>query len=160
MADGTQALGEARARYEEDEYGWLIEQAGLLREGRVDEIDRASLVEFLTDMAGNKRDAFRSAMAVLLHHMLKVLAQPERMPRSRALTIVEQQQQAQFIMEDEPGMQQHLPGLYAKAYSAARRRAAAETGIVLSRFPADNPWTMDDALAYAPPEPLPRGRRA
>ena len=38
--------------------------------------------------------------------------------------------------------------------------AAAETGIAINRFPADNPWTLDEALAFVPPEPPPRARRA
>ena len=174
MAEGTQAPGmaasedaaptgtppQARALYGQDEYGWLTEQAGLLRAGRVEEIDRASLVEFLTDMASMHRHTFRSAMTVLLHHMLKALVQPERMTRSWLLTIRVQQREARLVMEDNPGMRQHLPTLYAKAYADARGDAATETGVAIGRFPADNPWTLDDALAFIPPEPPARGRRA
>jgi hypothetical protein len=181
MADGTQAPGmampeeaelrspeeaaptgtppQARARYDGDEYGWLMEQAGLLQAGRLEEIDRASLVEFLNDLAVTHRTTWQSALTVLLHHMLKVLVQPERMTRSWLLTITVQQQQARLVMEGNPGMRRHLPELYAKAYADARRRASAETGIALSRFPVDSPWTLDEALAFVPPEPPRRGRR-
>ncbi len=174
MAEGMQAPGhgalegaapagtspQARARYGEDEHGWLMEQAGLLRAGRLEEVDRASLAEFLTDMAAAHRHAFQSAMTVLLHHMLKVLVQPERMTRSWLLTIRVQQQHARFLMKENPGMRQYLPDLYADAYADARGNASAETGIALTRFPVDNPWTLDDALAFVPPEPPLRGRRA
>ena len=149
----------ARALYDQDEFGWLLEQADLLRDGRLDEIDRASLIEFLTEMARNKKHEFRSAMVVLLQHLLKVVVQPKMMTRSWALTIVAQQQEAQFLIEDEPGMRQYLPNLYAEAYPAARRRASAETGIGIDRFPKDNPWTLDEALAFVPPAPPPRGRK-
>ncbi len=172
MTEGTQALGQgvledaapigtphARARYDEDEYGWLVEQAGLLCAGRLEEVDRASLVEFLTDMASTHRHAFRSAMTVLLHHMLKVLVQPERMMRSWLLTIRVQQQHARFLMKENPGMRQYLPDLYAEAFADARGNASVETGIAISRFPVDNPWTLDDALAFVPPGPPQRGRR-
>ena len=150
----------SRASYDQDEYGWLLQQAGLLRAGRLEQLDRASLAEFLTDMAASHRHAFRSAMTVLLHHMLKVLVQPERITRSWLLTIRVQQRQARLVMESNPGMRQYLPELCAKAYADARGDAAAETGIALSRFPADNPWTLDEALAFVPPEPAPRGCRA
>lgn len=151
----------SRALYDLDEYGWLLQQANLLRAGRLGEIDRASLAEFLTDMAASHQHAFRSAMTVLLHHMLKVLAQPEKMTRSWLLTIRVQQRQARLVMESNPGMRQHLPELCAKAYADARGDAAAETGIAINRFPADNPWTLDEALASVPPEPPPpRARRA
>ena len=149
----------SKALYDQDEFGWLLEQADLLRDGRLDEIDRASLVEFLTEMARNKKREFRSVMTVLLQHLLKVVVQSEMMTRSWALTIVVQQQEAQFLIEDEPGMRQYLPGLFAEAYPAARRRASIETGIRIDRFPEDNPWAMDEALAFMPPAPPPRGRK-
>lgn len=149
----------ARALYDQDEFGWLLEQAGLLRDGRLDEIDRVSLIEFLTDMARSKKHEFRSAMIVLLHHLLKVAVQPEKMTRSWLLTIDEQQDEARSLIEDEPGMRQYLPDLYAKAYPVAHRRASIETGIGIDRFPADNPWTMDEALTFVPPAPPPRGRK-
>ena len=149
----------SRALYEQDEFRWLLEQADLLRAKRLDEIDHHSLAEFLTDMALTHRHAFRSAMTVLLHHMLKVLVQPERITRSWRLTISVQQDHARLMVRDNPGMRRYLPDLYADAYSAARRFASDDTGIEISRFPVDNPWTMDEALAFVPPEPPPRGRK-
>ena len=160
VTEWTQAPGDtARALYDQDEFGWLLEQADLLRDGRLDEIDRASLVEFLTDMARSKKHEFRSAMTVLLHHLLKAAVQPAKITRSWLLTIDEQQDEARSLIEDEPGMRQHLPGLYAKAYPVARRRASIETGIGINRFPENNPWTMDEALTFVPPAPPPRGRK-
>ncbi len=149
----------SRALYDQDEFGWLLEQADLLRDGRLDEIDRVSLVEFLTEMARNKKREFRSAVTVLLQHLLKVVMQPDKMTRSWLLTIDEQQEEAQSLIEDEPGMRQYLPDLYAKAYPVARRRASIETGIGIDRFPVDNPWTMDAALTFVPPELPPRSRK-
>lgn len=148
-----------RALYEEDEFGWMLQQADLLRANRLDEIDRHSLAEYLTEMARSKQAAFRSAMTVLLQHMLKARMQPERMTRSWLLTINVQRREIRFLMGDEPGMRQYLPGLYAQAYPGAREDAAIETGIAISRFPTDNPWTMDEVLTVPLPEPAPRGRK-
>ena len=111
-------------------------------------------------MARSKQAAFRSAMTVLLHHMLKVEMQPEKVTRSRLLAISVQKREINFLIQDEPGLRQYLPDLYAKAYPAARENAAIETGIKPTRFPADNPWTMEQALAFPLPEPAPRGRKA
>ena len=148
-----------RALYDQDEFGWMLQQAGLLRAGRLDEIDRHVLAEYLTDMARSKQAAFRSAMIVLLQHMLKAEMQPEKMTRSWLLTINVQRREITFMIEDEPGMRQYMPGLYAQAYPAAREDAAIETGIAISRFPVDNPWTMDQVLTVPLPEPAPRGRK-
>lgn len=145
------------AIYDQDEFGWLQQQADLLRAGRLDEIDRVSLIEFLTAMALTHRNAFQSAMTVLLHHMLKVLVQPEKTTRSWLLTIRVQQRHSRLLVKDNPGMRQYLSDLYVEAYSDARGDASIETGIEISRFPEDNPWTMDEALAFMPPEPPPHG---
>ena len=156
---GTLPDATARALYDEDEFGWMLQQADLLRANRLHEIDRHSLAEYLTEMARSKQAAFRSAMVVLLQHMLKAMVQPEKMTRSWLLTINVQRQEIGFLIGDEPGMRQHLPGLYAQAYPAARKNAAIETGIEISRFPADNPWTMEEVLTASLPEPAPRGRK-
>lgn len=88
------------------------------------------------------------------------------MTRSWGVTVLVQQDRIQQLASRYPaqigdadfaGMRQYLPELYAKAYPAARRRAAYETGIDIVRFPAANPWAMDEALAFSPPPPP--GRR-
>ena len=158
--DWTQVPGSTvRADYHVDQFGWMLQQAELLRAGRLDDLDRHSLAELLTDMAGSDKRAFKSAMRVLLQHMLKVLMQPERLTRSWMYSIAVQQAEARDLIETEPGMRQYLPDLYAAAYPDARRLASVETGIAFTRFPAENPWSMDEALAYVPPEPAPRGAK-
>ncbi len=160
VMEWTQMPGSAaRADYHRDQFGWMLQQAELLRAGRLDDLDRHSLAELLTDMAGSDKRAFKSAMRVLLQHMLKVLMQPEKLTRSWLYSIAVQQAEARDLIEAEPGMRPFLPGLYAAAYPDARRLASVETGIALTRFPADNPWSMDEALAYVPPIPAPRGAK-
>ena len=149
----------ARADYHHDQFGWMAQQVELLRAGRLDDLDRHSLAELLTDLAGSDKRAFESAMRVLLQHMLKVLVQPEKLTRDWLHSIAVQQVEARSLIEMEPGMRPLLPGLYAAAYQDARRLASAETGIALTRFPAENLWTMEEALAYVPPEPAPRGAK-
>ncbi len=156
----TQAPGgTARADYHRDQFGWMLQQAELLRAGRLDDLDRHSLAELLTDMAGSDKRAFKSAMRVLLQHMLKVLVQPEKLTRSWMYSIAVQQAEARDLIETEPGMRQFLSELYAAAYPDARRLASVETGIALTRFPTENPWSMEEALAYVPPTPVPRGAK-
>ena len=149
----------ARADYHRDQFGWMAQQAELLRAGRLDDLDRHSLAELLTDLAGSDKRAFGSAMRALLQHMLKVLMQPEKLTRSWLYSIAVQQVDAHSLIEMEPGMRPFLPGLYAAAYADARRLASVETGIALNQFPAENPWSMEEALAYVLPEPAPRGAK-
>lgn len=144
---------------EPGEYGWLVQQADLLRSGHLDALDQQSLADLLTDMANSEVRALGSASRVLLQHMLKIMAQPEKLTRSWLYTIAVQQDEAEALIKQHPGMRQRLPAIYADAYSRARHLAAVETGVPESRFPEVNPWTMDEALGYVPPEPPRRGRR-
>lgn len=145
--------------YDTDEYSWLVQQADLLRDSRLEDLDRPNLIEFLSDMAQDHKSKFKSAARVLLHHLLKVRMQPERLTRSWALTIAEQQVRAEDMIANHLGMKPLLAKLYRDAYKDAVRLAAAETGIPKDEFPAQNPWTMAEALAFVPPAPKPRGRR-
>lgn len=146
-----------RPLYEADEHAWIAQQVAALREGRLDDLDREHLAEFLDDMASRDRRELRSHFVVLLMHMLKVAHQPARRSGSWIASIVEQQDQIKAMLEDIPSIGQHVPRLYADAYAAALRRAAAETGMPANTFPAANSWSVDQALAWAfehvPPGP-------
>jgi len=146
-----------RPLYEADEHAWIAQQVAALREGRLDDLDREHLVEFLDDMASRDRRELRSHFVVLLMHMLKVAHQRERLSGSWIASITEQQDQIKTMLEDIPSIGQHVPRLYDDAYPTAVRRAAAETGIPSGKFPVANPWNVDQALGwvfeYAPPEP-------
>ena len=162
LAEWTQTAPEPTLRGmhgEPGEYGWLVRQADLLRAGHLDALDQQSLADLLTDMAISEMRALGSALRVLLQHMLKIMVQPEKRMRSWLYTIAVQQDDATVLIRQHPGMRPHLASIYADAYPRARRLAAVETGIPENRFPAANPWTMDEALAFVPPEPPPRGRK-
>ena len=160
VMEWTQMPGStARADYHRDQFGWMAQQAELLRAGRLDDLDRHSLADLLTDMAGSDKRAFKGAMRVLLQHMLKVLVQPEKLTRSWIYSIAVRQAEARDLIEPAPGLRPFLAGLYAAAYPDARPLASVETGIALTRFPAENPWSMDEALTYVPPMPAPRGAK-
>lgn len=146
-----------RPLYEADEHAWIAQQVAALREGRMDDLDCEHLVEFLDDMASRDRRELRSHFVVLLMHMLKVGHQPARLSGSWIASIVEQQDQIKAMLKDIPSIGQHVPRLYDDAYLTAVRRAAAETGTPVGKFPVTNPWSVDQALGwvfeYVPPEP-------
>lgn len=141
--------------YRIDEYAWLGQQAEALRSRAWSRVDAANLAEFLDDMADDKRQAVKSHLRVLLLHMLKMTHQPELRSGSWRSSIIAQQSQAADKISVSPGMRQYLPFMFADAYRVARLQAAAETSLDEAVFPVDNPWTLDEALAYVPPPPVP-----
>lgn len=150
--DGTIAPDGRNDLYEADEHAWLLQQVALLREGRLTELDAAHLVEYLESMARRDRRELRSRLVILLMHLLKYRVQPERAGWSWAQTVLTQQDELRGIIAGTPSMAQHIPDLLDTAFGQARLLAAAETGLPASRFPADNPWTLDEALHWKPPE--------
>ena len=73
--------------YERDLYAWSLEQARLLKEGRLDEVDAENVAEEILDVGRNEYDKLESALSVLLMHMLKWDHQPEKRTRSWENTI-------------------------------------------------------------------------
>ena len=66
------------ARYDRDLYSWAIEQAALLRAGRIAEADALNIAEELDDVGNEQYDRLESALRIILLHLLKWGHQPER----------------------------------------------------------------------------------
>ena len=142
-----------RALYEADEHAWIERQIQALRSGRLHELDRDSLVEYLADMTIHDRRELASRFAVLLQHLLKIAFQPVRHSRGWNYTVVDLQQQIRRLLKSIPSLSAHQAALFADAYDDAVRLAAAETGMAVAAFPAASPWSVDAALSFVPPEP-------
>ena len=72
------ALPKSANRYQDDLYGWVQEQVGLLREGRLSELDAENVAEELSDVAWLQNDRLEVAITVLTHHRLKWDRRPKR----------------------------------------------------------------------------------
>ena len=135
-----------RSLYDADEYEWLLHQAAALLDGRMDEIDRDTLAEYLTDMAKREVREVVSRLAVLLMHLLKYQFQPNRASRSWMNTIQIQQEEISEIFADSPTLRRKASEKLSRAYDKARKLASVETGINLTTFPDTCPWELADAL--------------
>ena|SRR5689334_9289204 len=145
--------------YEVDEHAWVAAQVAALKHGYLDRLDRGHLIEYLTAMTIRDRRGLRSRLTVLLYHLLKIRLQPDGLTRSWVMIVIEQQSEIRGIIEGIPSLGRQAEGIAAAAYPDAVRRAARETGIPATRFPATSPWTLQEALAFDPPEPAARGKR-
>lgn len=135
-----------RSLYDADEYAWLLHQAAALIDGRLDEIDRDTLAEYLTDMA--KRDVREvvSRLTILLMHLLKYQFQPSRASRSWMKTIQIQQEEITDIFDDSPTLRRKASDKFSQAYDRAKKLASVETGSDVKTFPETCPWALADAL--------------
>jgi hypothetical protein len=132
--------------YERDFYAWANEQAALLREGRFTDADIANIAEEIDTMGRGENRELTNRLAVLLMHLLKWEVQPERRGRGWLLTILEQRRQVADVLDDNPSLRSQLPSILANAYKTALLVARRETDLPKAAFPADCPWTFEEAL--------------
>jgi Domain of unknown function DUF29 len=63
--------------YEEDFYGWTVEQNRLLRSAELSAIDVANIAEEIENIGRSDRRELKSRLVVLVAHLLKWSHQPE-----------------------------------------------------------------------------------
>jgi hypothetical protein len=152
----TTAAGPERLnRYDTDLYGWAVEQARLLRAGRLTEIDAPNIAEELDDVGNEQYDKLESAVTVLLTHLLKWDHQPEKRSRSWENTIREQRRRVERVLKKNPGLKPLRDEAVREGYLDARDRASTETDLDVDRFPKTCPYAWDAIMTrpvkYASP---------
>lgn len=135
--------------HREDFYNWAMQNAELLRQGRLGEIDSERIAEELEDMGASKERELESRLGVLLAHLLKWVYQPERRGNSWQLTIEEQRRRIERLLRKNPSLKSKLPENFLDAYGDARLIAARETGIPKIRFPETCPFSLEETLTDA-----------
>lgn len=141
----TQAVGAARRGF----YRWSHEQARLLRSGRVDAADLATIAEELETSGRSEAAALRSSLRLIILHLLKLTVQPERASRSWRSTIVRERNKAERTLQENPSLKAKLPTLFAEAYEDGRREAIAETGFDAASFPEEPGMTVEQVRDHA-----------
>jgi hypothetical protein len=132
--------------YDDDFFGWTMQQSDLLREGALSEIDLANLAEEIEDMGKSIRRELRNRMLVLLAHLLKWQCQPNLRSRSWSGTAKEQRRQINDLLAESPSLRPVVNQELAGLYSVARDKAADETGFPDTTFPAECPFTLEQIL--------------
>lgn len=131
--------------YEQDETAWLETMAALAADGRVAELDCANLAEYLADMAKRDRREVFSRLVVLFTHLLKWDHQPAGRGGSWRGTIREQRRELGQLLESGT-LRNHAATVLGNAYAEARSQADDEIGLDAATFPANHPWTLDEAV--------------
>jgi len=142
--EGPKVVG---ATYGADFYTWAVEQAALLRAGRLGEIDATCLADEIDDVGNAQYDKLESALTVLLQHMLKWDHQPGPRSRSWQNTIDEQRLRVLRQLARNPGLKGRLGEALADAYQYGRRRTSTETNMDLSVFPSELRYSFDAIMS-------------
>ena len=132
--------------YDTDFAEWSSQTAQLLRAGRIDEVDLASVAEEIESLGKRDRWAVHSQMLRLLLHQIKRRIQPERESASWRHSIINSQERIAGRLIDSPSLKRMLEKDLDDIYSRALRGALFETAVKTAQLPERCPFTLDQLL--------------
>src|SRR5215475_3234209 len=141
-------MGTKTALYDQDFYTWTQEQAALLREYAVQELDLYNLAEEIESLGKSDRRALGSHLRNLVMHLLKWHYQPDGRQAGQSWRVSIRNARAEIIvlLEDSPSLQPEVARLLIRWYPLARQDAADETRLPLATLPATCPWSPAQVL--------------
>jgi hypothetical protein len=134
-----------RSLHDSDFYAWSLEQAALLRSGRVGEADLDAIAEEIESMGKTEKRELVSRLTVLLLRLLKWRRQPDGRGNSWRLSIANARNEITDHLEDNPSLKAMLDSAMEQAYRSSRLKAAIETEFEEDDFPARCPWSFAEA---------------
>lgn len=132
--------------YEQDYFAWTQDQADALRRRSINELDWDNLLEEVEGLGKQQRSELRKHLMILLVHLLKWRAQPERRGRSWVLSIKEQRKESERLLKANPSLKPELEAIVAEAYETAVLRAERETRLDASHFPQTMPFSWREIM--------------
>jgi len=132
--------------YDTDFYGWIQNQAAMLRNRDFAALDLDNLIEEVESMGKSEKRELESRIELLLMHLLKWQYQPSFRGASWEATIIEQRKRVAKHLRENPSLKGNLAEAYKETYSYAVLEAVKETGLHKSTFPTECPWTFDQAM--------------
>jgi Domain of unknown function DUF29 len=128
--------------YNIDLYTWTQQQAAALRAKDWPALDIDHLAEEIESLGNEQAHAVESHLVIVLTHLLKWIAQPQRRSRGWRTSVRIGRQQIARRLRRNPGLRRDLPTLLTDAYADARKRAMEDAGLPLATFPEACPWDL------------------
>jgi hypothetical protein len=129
--------------HDKDFHAWTLQQADLLKAGKLHEIDLDNLIEEIESMGASERNQLQNRLKVLIGHLLKWQFQPAYRTRSWNATIEEQRLSVMTLIEDNPSLKSILDERITKAYPQGVLLAVKETNLEKKTFPSSCPYSVD-----------------
>ncbi len=134
--------------YETDYYQWLEQQAQLLREGRIEDIDVQDLVEEFEELAMGERASVESHAETVIEHLLKLEHSPAERPR-RGWRLTVARHRSRLAKRLTARLRHLLGASLADVYRDARRAAAIgleADKVDANLLPDQCPYTLDQVV--------------
>jgi hypothetical protein len=112
----------AKDLYDSDFYVWARNQAELLRDKRLDELDLANLIEEVEDLAGAMRRSVRNRTITIMVHLLRLQHSPAIDPRLGWRETI-RTQRTRILTDLTPTVGRELANELSEVYLRARHDA-------------------------------------
>ena len=146
MARAKDAIQVETPLYERDFCLWVEEQARLLKEGRLEQLDLVNLIDEVEDLGIHEKKAVESNLVVVLKHLLKYQFQPRRRSRSWLSSIAEHRRRLRNDLTTSPSLRPYARERFEECYQDGRRQALIETGLAPDALPSEPPYSLEQAL--------------
>ncbi len=133
--------------YERDYFAWTQEQGRRLRARDADGIDWENAAEEIESLGRSDKYRIASNLNVLVVHLLKWRYQPEKRKAGWRGSIVEHRRRLSRLVQDSPSLRLYPGQILGDEYVSARLKAADETNLAETAFPAECPFRIDDILS-------------
>jgi hypothetical protein len=134
--------------YDTDFAEWSSQTAGMLRAGRLEELDLENVAEEIESLGKSEHAAVRSQIKRLLMHKVKQMIQPERDGTSWRLSIADARQVILDHIKDSPSLRKYLRDNLQRFYRDGVELALIETELTAAAdsVPKECPWSLDALL--------------
>ncbi len=137
-----------KSLYETDFYQWALHNAGLLKQGKLADIDIENVAEELESMSRSEKKELRNRLAILMMHLLKWQYQPQHRSMSWKLTINTQRADIELVLEDSPSLKHNIEITIEDAFKRAESLFEKETNISKKYLPQTCPYTFEQLSDY------------
>jgi hypothetical protein len=140
--------------YSEDRVRWSEEQGRLLREHRLDALDRDNVGAKIGQLGVEDIGELRERIRILVTTLLRWAYQVDLRSTGLASTITAQRGRIESLLEDSASQRSIVDDLVIETYPEAKRMAVVESGLFDERFPEGLPFLPSEVFdLYFFPDP-------
>lgn len=132
--------------YETDYLNWIEITVEQLKNQTYEQIDWENLIEEIDDLGRSERRSLKSNLIVIITHLLKWQYQPELRSGSWKGSIVKHRRWVRDALQDSPSIKRYLEDIFLTCYGDAVEQASVETGLLITQFPCEYSYTVEQIL--------------
>lgn len=133
-------------KHEDDLYGWAVENASLLKQGKFNEADMEHIIQEMETLGRSNKRELVSRLGVLMAHLMKWQYQADKRNKSWKGTIERQRIEISAVLEENPSLKSQIKEIIPKAYKYALAILEEETPLDIQSLPSNCSYDFDQII--------------